>query len=91
MTVARAPPTNNQRKKLHSPATETSLHPADFAVGSVESRAAARAMAEREPSTVIRVRIVHIGRTDSEGLPPPKRVLWEGGATDIVHVAGTPQ
>ena len=57
-------------------------------MGSLESRAAARAMAERKESAVFRIRIVHIGHRGSEGLPPPMRVPYDGGCFEIVHVAG---
>ncbi|MGH9740587.1 MAG: hypothetical protein ACRD4X_18670 [Candidatus Acidiferrales bacterium] len=43
---------------------------------------------KREPETVIRVRIIHVGSTDSGGLPTPERIEWPGGITEIVHVAG---
>lgn len=65
--------------------------PGDFPICSPESRAAARAMlerAEREPGTVLRVVIVHIGHDGTEPLPAPHRIKWVGGVTEIVHKAG---
>ncbi len=46
------------------PATDSTLGPGDFPLGSLESRAATRAMlenAEREPREVLRVRIIQVG------------------------------
>ncbi len=62
--------------------------PWDFPMGSLESCAAARAMAERKESAVFRIRIVHIGYRGSEGLPPRIRVPYHGGRFEIVHVPG---
>ena len=44
--------------------------------------------AEREPGTVLRVVIVHIGHDGTEPLPAPQRIKWVGGVTEIVHKAG---
>lgn len=65
--------------------------PSDFPVGSPESRAAARAMAERRIKSFIRVKIVYVGLRGSEGLPPPERIESEDSVTEIVHVAGSEQ
>ena len=57
----------------------------------LESRVATRAMlekAERDPGTVIRVNIVHIGCDGTGPFPPPSRIEWEDGVTEIVHTAG---
>ena len=62
--------------------------PSDFPVGSPRSRAAARTMAERKIRAFIRVKIIHIGRSGSEGLPPMQRIQSEDSVTEIVHVAG---
>lgn len=65
--------------------------PGDFPICSPESRAAARAMlerAEREPGTVLRLVIVHIGHDGTEPLPAPRRIKWPGGVTEILHEAG---
>jgi hypothetical protein len=62
--------------------------PSDFPVGSPRSRAAARALAERKILAFIRVKIIHIGRSGSEGLPPMQRIQSDGSVTEIVHVAG---
>jgi hypothetical protein len=65
--------------------------PSDFPVGSPESRAAARAMAEHKIKSFIRVKIVYVGLQGSEGLPPPERIESEDSVTEIVHVAGSEQ
>jgi hypothetical protein len=62
--------------------------PGNFPICSPESRAAARAMlerAEREPGTVLRLVIVHIGHDERDPLPAPERIKWAGGVTEIVH------
>jgi hypothetical protein len=67
------------------------VKPADFPLGSAESRAAARAQlerAKREPGEVIRVQIVYIGHDKKEPLPPPERIPWKGGVTEMIWVAG---
>ena len=64
----------------------------DYALGSIESRAAARAVLERMRSdrenNAIIVRIEHIGHDGKNSLPPPRRIVREDGVTEIVHVAG---
>jgi len=65
--------------------------PSDYSMGSPESRAAARAMAERRIKSFIRVKIICIGLRGSEGLPPPQRIESEDSVTEIVHVAGSEQ
>jgi hypothetical protein len=65
--------------------------PAEFPIGSPESRAAARAQlerAKREPGEVIRVRIIEVGYDGKTPLPPPQRFPWEGGVTEMIWVAG---
>lgn len=63
--------------------------PGDFPLGSIESRAAARALgACRTETEVFRVRIVHIGHNGKDPLPLPQFIKWDGGATEIIHVAG---
>ena len=64
----------------------------NYAVGSIESRTAARVMLEgirsdREKNAII-VRIEHIGHDRKDSLPPPRRIVWEDGVTEIIHVAG---
>jgi len=44
--------------------------------------------AEWNPGLIVTVKIVHIGHDGKESLPPPQRILWEGGRTDIIHVGG---
>lgn len=68
------------------------LKPGYFPLGSTESRAMARAQlesAEREPRQVLRVQIIHIGLDDKERLPQSRTILWQGGVTEIVHIAGS--
>ena len=67
------------------------MKPGDFPIGSIESRVAARACSKRLneiPVRVIRVNIVHIGYNGTGAFPPPSRIEWEGGVTEIVHTAG---
>jgi hypothetical protein len=52
------------------------INPGDFPVGSIESRAAARARLEKRTEPVVRVTIVHIGQDGSQPLPPPSRCDW---------------
>ena len=65
--------------------------PSHYPIGSPESRAAARAMAERRIKSFLRVKIVCVGLRGSEGLPPPERIESEDSVTEIVHVAGSEQ
>jgi len=62
--------------------------PSDFPVGSPRSRAAARALAECKISTSIRVKIVHIGHSCSDGLPAMQRIQSDDSVIEIIHVAG---
>ena len=64
------------------------LRPSDFPVGSPRFRAAARALVEQRVRSFIRVKIIHIGRSGSEGLPPMQRIQSDDSVTEIVHVAG---
>jgi hypothetical protein len=52
---------NNARDKSRLPATVSVSNPGDFPLGSVESRAAMRAMIERDKETGFRWRIIMIG------------------------------
>jgi hypothetical protein len=67
--------------------------PGVYALGSLESRIAARTMLERirtdQEKSVILVRIEHIGHDGKEPLPSVQRILSEGGITEIIHVAGS--
>jgi hypothetical protein len=68
------------------------LKPGDFPLGSRESRAIARAQlerAEREPTQVLRIRVIHVGLDSKERLPQPQKFRWQGGVTEIIHVAGS--
>jgi hypothetical protein len=68
------------------------LKPGHFPLGSPESRAMARAQlerAEREPAQVLRVRVIHVGLDRNEPLRQPQRFPWQGGVTEIIHVAGS--
>lgn len=62
--------------------------PSDYPMGSPESRAAARAMAQDRIKTFIRVRIIHIGREGSDGLPSPYRIQSEDCIVELIHVGG---
>lgn len=67
--------------------------PGNYALGSIESRIAARAMSERiradQEKNVILVTIEHIGHDGKDPLPQPRRIPWGDGFTEIIHVAGT--
>lgn len=66
------------------------MKPSDFPLGSLASRAAARAeieRSEREPAEVISVRIIHIGHDGKQPLPLPQRRSWERRVTEITHAA----
>jgi hypothetical protein len=68
------------------------LKPGDFPLGSPKSRAVVRAQlerAEREPSELLKVEIVHIGFDDKEPLPQSRTIPWQGGVTEIIHIAGS--
>ena len=63
------------------------INPADFPLGSMESRAAARARLEKRMEPVVRVTIVHIGHDGSTPLPPPTRCNWgDDGFAEFIHV-----
>lgn len=67
------------------------LKPEHFPLGSPESRPMARAQlerAEREPAQVLRIRVIHVGHDSKEPLPQSQRFPWQGGVTEIIHVAG---
>ncbi len=68
------------------------LKPGYFPLGSVESRVMARAQlecAEREPKQVLRIRVIHVGLDSKEPLPQRQKLSWQGGVTEITHVAGS--
>jgi len=44
--------------------------------------------AQREPGSMLRISIVHIGHNGNEPLPAPQRIKWASGVTVIVHEAG---
>jgi hypothetical protein len=67
------------------------MKPSDFALGSIESRAAARVQLKREATVVLRVSVIHIGYDGVIPLPPLQVVKWKGGSTEIVHLAGATQ
>lgn len=79
----------SERFEKSLPATGIEGRPGDFQLGSIESRAAARAlvasMSDPEP---FKVTIVHIGHDGATPLPPPTVIKWDGGTTEIMHVAG---
>jgi hypothetical protein len=62
--------------------------PLDFPVGSPQSRAAARVLAESRTKSFLQVKIVHIGRTDSDRFPPMQRIKSVDSVIEILHVAG---
>jgi hypothetical protein len=70
--------------KPHLP---SSPHPADYPLGSMASRAAARAMLERRERRKerIRVSVVLVGHREGDPLPEDWRVQSERGVTEIVH------
>jgi hypothetical protein len=80
-----------QRVNMNDAINGGLLRPSDFPVGSPESRAAARAMAERRIKSFIRIKIVYVGLRGSEALPPPERIESEDSVTEIVHLAGSEQ
>jgi hypothetical protein len=62
--------------------------PSDFQLGSSRSRAAARALAETRIKWFITVKIIHIARSDSDGLPPMQRIQSSDSVVEILHIAG---
>ena|ERR1700691_559985 len=62
------------------------------ALGSLESRIAARTMLERartnQEKTIILVTIEHIGHDGAKPLPPSQRIRGKSGVTELIHVAG---
>ena len=57
---------DNVRDKSRLPATISISRPGDFPLGSVESRAAMRAMIERVKESGLRLRIILIGHPSSD-------------------------
>ncbi len=57
------------RKSLALPATHSSLHPADFPVGSAQSRAAARMLAQQRENQRERLEIIITGEAELHGTP----------------------
>jgi hypothetical protein len=89
MTVSGPQLMNKQREKPSLPATDSELRPGDFPLGSIESRAAARAKLERikvNPGDTLHIIVERIGGDGKTPLPPPERIEWEGGVTVIEHV-----
>lgn len=65
--------TNRHQKPDHTNESLTNPKPGTFKLGSLESRAAARALIKSKPKTVIRV--VFVGKNRSgEPLPPSKAI-----------------
>ena len=82
---------DNPAKGPFLPVTNSGPKPGDFPIGSVESRAAARALAEHktEVKKVLRVEVEHMwergpGKLPPE-LPPDTRHESETGIVEIVH------
>ncbi len=73
---------------MREPIRDGFQRPSDFRLGSTESRAAARAMAERRIKTYIRVKIIHIGERGSDILGVPYRIQSEDCIIEFVHVGG---
>ena len=70
---------NNARDKSRLPATVSVPNPGDFPLGSVESRAAVRAMIERNKETGLRWRIIMIGHR-----PEDCQGRWCSGVCGLV-------
>ena len=45
--------------------------------------------AEWEPGQTLRIRVVRVGGDSKEPLPPPQTIPWQGGVTEIIHLAGS--
>jgi hypothetical protein len=43
--------------------------------------------AKQKREEVISIRVVYIGYDGKEPLPPPQKIPWKGGVTEIVYVA----
>src|SRR5437773_722234 len=63
---------NGLKRKEEPPPAIATKNPGDFNLGSLESRVAARALAERRKDSGIRVRIFCIGSKRPENKPKPK-------------------
>lgn len=70
---------NNKQDKSRLPATVSVSNPGDFPLGSVESRAAMRAMIEREKDTGLRWRVTMIGHR-----PEDCQGRWCSGVCGLV-------
>ena len=70
---------NNARDKSRLPATVSVSNPGDFPLGSVESRAAMRAMIERDKETGLRWRVIMIGHR-----PEDCQGRWCSGVCGLV-------
>jgi hypothetical protein len=73
------------------PATDSEARPGDFPLGSIESRAAARAKLEHikdNPGEVLHLIIHHVGEAKNTPMPPTERIEWPGGVTIIEHDGG---
>jgi hypothetical protein len=75
---------NNSKKETPLPVTNSGPRPGDFAVGSLQSRAAARAMMGRKQDEGMRVFIVN----GNEAMPDPRRqdlVIRICNASDVAE------
>jgi hypothetical protein len=68
-------------------------NPADYQLGSIQSRIAARAVlgrirAEQEKNAII-VTVEHIGHDGRVSLPSSRRIVSARRVTEIIHVAGS--
>jgi hypothetical protein len=77
---------NNPAKEAPLLVTNSGLRPGDFTIGSVESRAAARALAEAKTKAkeVHRLVITHIGAAPND-LHPSTRRESENCIVEIIH------
>ena len=63
-----------------------SLRPSDFLLGSLRSRAAARASVEHRIRSFIRLKIIHVGCSGSKKFRPMQRLRSGDDILEIVHV-----
>ncbi len=78
---------STHRNESSLPATVSGPRPGDFPVGSVESRAAARRMFERQGQE-IQTRIVHHGPNDSLSDEPVGEALLNGRVYEVYGKQG---
>jgi len=69
---------NGLKRKEESPPSIATKNPGDFDLGSLESRVAARALAERQKDRGTRILISHIGTKRPPDEPKPKHRFRDG-------------